>query len=95
MLVRGGVEHDLGAHGVEPGPQAVAVADVGEHQLAAHVGPEPLGDVVEVGLVVVEQHQEGGVELGHLAGDLGADRAAGPRDEDPAPGHRGADAASR
>ena len=35
--------------------------------------------VVEVGLVVIEEHEQGRVELGHLAGDLRADRASGAR----------------
>ena len=54
---------------------------------------EVLQRVVEVGLVVVEQHQRGGLELGDLAGDLGADPPAAPGDQHPAPGqqlpHRG------
>ena len=40
------------------------------------------GDVVEMGLVVIEEDQLGGVALGDLAGDLGADRATGAGDQD-------------
>ena len=50
----------------------------------AGVGTEPGRGVVQVGLVVVEQHQPGRLELGDLGGDLGADRAAGAGDERPA-----------
>ena len=54
----------------------VAVADVGEHlHRSARRAPQR---VVEVGLVVVEEHEQRGLERGDLAGDLAADRAAAP-----------------
>src|SRR5690606_10308484 len=59
---------------------AVAVSDVGEVELRRPV--ELPRDVVEVRLVVVEQDETPGLELGHLLRDLGADRATGPGDED-------------
>ena len=39
------------------------------------------GDVVEQGLVAVEEQQATGLVASHLAGDLAADRAAGARHE--------------
>jgi hypothetical protein len=44
------------------------------------------GGVVEMGLVVVEQHQELGVQAGDLPADLRPDRAAGPGHQHPAAG---------
>ena len=60
VLVRGGVEHDVGAEPVGRPRTRVAVADVGEHLLRRHV--EAGGGVVQVGLVVVEEDELGGLE---------------------------------
>ena len=76
VLVRRGVEHDVGPVPAEHVEDHVAVADVGEHLHRRRV--EPSRGVVEVGLVVVEQHEPCGLELRDLTGDLAADRA-GPR----------------
>ena len=90
MLVRGGVEHDVGLQPPHERGDAVAVADVGEVELGRAL--ELTVHVVQVGLVVVEQDQAGGAQLGDLLGDLGADRAAGPGDEHGGARDDGADA---
>ena len=48
------------------------------------------GDVVEMGLVVVEQEDLRRTEAGDLAGDLGSDRPSRAGDEDPLIGQGGA-----
>ena len=83
MLVRSGVEHDVGPQFAHEVGDAAPVADVGEVELRRRA--QLAVDVVEVGLVVIEQHQAPGAEVGHLLGDLRADRPAGAGDE-----HRGA-----
>ena len=72
VLVRGGVEDDVGAESVEHLEEHVAVADVDQHLLGLHV--EDRRGVVEVGLVAVEEHDAGRVEAGDLPSDLAADR---------------------
>ena len=91
MLVRSGVEHDLGPVLLERPEHPLPLPDVDEQRAVR--GGERGGDVVQVGLVVVEQQQSRRIELGDLPGDLRADRAAGPRDEHPAPTEQLADRA--
>ena len=67
VLVGGGVEDDLGPRGVEHGLAGRRGRGCRRAQLAATSGPSRWRDVVQVGLVVVEQHQAGRVELGDLA----------------------------
>ena len=55
VLVRGRVEDDLGAHVGEHRFDHRGVTDVGERHL--RVAPERLDRVVEVGLVVIEEHE--------------------------------------
>ena len=85
MLVGGGVEHHVRSVLVEHGVHLATVADVGQH-LDDDVVAKFAGDVVEVGLVVVEQDQPLGIAGEHLAGDLGADRTAGAGDQHPPTG---------
>ena len=77
MLVRGGVEHDLGSLGGEDDVERGDVADVAQRD--ARPAGHALQRVVQVGLVVVEEHQRRGLERRDLADDLGADPAAAAR----------------
>ena len=79
MLVRRGVEHDIGPVPAEHVEDHVAVANVGEHLHRRRV--EPRRGVVEMGLVVVEEHEPCGLELRDLPRDLRADRT-GAGDQD-------------
>ena len=82
VLVRGGVEHDLGAARVRRRrrpPRRRGCRRARSRPTSA--GLEGLDRVVEVGLVVVEQHQARGLELRDLPGDLRADPAAAAGDE--------------
>ncbi len=74
VLVRSRVEDDLGTNMCEQRVECRRVADVAQCELSGSV--EFLHQVVQVGLVVVEQHQARGRELGHLPRDLGTDPAA-------------------
>ena len=84
MLERGGVEHHVGTVVGEDLVEGLDVADVAEH----HVGgvEQPLvvdGQLgaVQPGLVAVQHDELLGSEAVHLAGQLGADGAAGPGHE--------------
>ena len=78
VLVRGGVEHDVGLVAFEDLAQPALVADVGEDRLGL---VERRHDLEEEAVVAVEQEQAGGAVLRDLAGDLAADRTAGAGDE--------------
>ena len=85
VLQRGGVEDDVRLNGLHDLEHALGVADVGEDEVVAAeqalaVDAELHG--VDAGLVAVEDADEGRVVAVHLAGQLGADRAAGAGDED-------------
>ena len=93
MLVGRGVEDDLRPQPLEHRLQPVAITDVGEHELEVdRVGGRLGGDLVEVGLVVVEEDEQGRLVRGDLGGDLGPDRSTGTGDQDPAGRDRGQDA---
>ena len=79
VLVRGGVEHDVGLVPLEDLAQPALVADVGEDRLGL---VERRHDLEEEAVVAVEQEQARRAVLRDLAGDLAADRAAGAGDED-------------
>jgi hypothetical protein len=79
VLVRRGVEDHLRPVQLEAAQHTVAVADVHQDHLVPRA--QTGGHVVQVGLVVVEQHQRGRVERRDLAGDLGTDRPAGAGDQ--------------
>ncbi len=85
MLVRGGVEDDLGTVARERRLDALVVADVAHdrvHRVRGALRDDLVVDEVQAVLGVVEQHELGGPELRHLAHEFGADRAAGAGDED-------------
>ena len=74
MLVRGGVEHDVGLVALEDLAQAALVADVGEDRLGL---VERRDDLEEQAVVAVEEQQARRAVLRDLAGDLAADRSTG------------------
>ena len=79
VLVRSRVEHQLWSH---PGEQRVdgrRVANVAQCELSGRV--DFLQRVVQVGLVVIEEHQSRGGELGNLPGDLRTDPSPAASDE--------------
>ena len=82
VLVGRGVEHDLRPVAVEQVVEERGVADVAQQldDRSLDAGRH----LVEVGLVVVDEDERAGPQVRHLAGDLGADRAARTRDEDAA-----------
>ena len=85
MLEGGGVEDDVGLGGGEDVVDAVGVADVGEDEFVgveqgAAVDAELGG--VQAGFVAVEQVDAAGVVAVDLAGEFGADGAAGAGDQD-------------
>ena len=79
MLVRRGMEHDLGPVVLEDllDPGGVAEVRKAENDRV----PDPGGRIVEMSLVMVEQHQLGGLTSGDLPCDLGTDRTAPPGDQ--------------
>ena len=84
MLVRGGVEDDARPVAVEHLPQLGPVAHVPEHRDAgreAALGDELALDLEERRLGLVDQDQALAADVGDLAAKLGADGAAGARDE--------------
>ena len=76
VLVRGGVEDDLGSKRGGRSRTARRVADVGEHLLRLHV--ENGGGVVQVRLVVVEQDERAGSRLATWRAISRADRPPAP-----------------
>ena len=74
VLVRGGVEHDVGLVALEHFAQPALVADVGEDRLGL---VERRHHLEQQAVVAVEQEQAGGAVLRDLAGDLAADRSTG------------------
>src|SRR6266568_4767710 len=87
VLVGGGVEHVVRPARLEDLLEPIRVGnarergdDVGGGASLAHLA----GDEVQRALRPLEQHDAAGTEAGDLTGQLGADRAAGARDEDAA-----------
>ncbi len=80
MLVGGGVEDDLRPVLLEDPVDLLLVGDVGQHGLGVVQALE--GELVQQRLVAVEEDEPLRLVLGHLAGDLAADRAAGAGDDD-------------
>ena len=88
------MEDDVGLEALHHLEHPVRLLAVGEHRLDAgevalldHLAV----DLEEVVLGVVEHHQQARLDLGDLAAELGADRAAGAGDEDDAVAQVGAD----
>ena len=85
MLVGGGMEDDLRPVAAEDHVEQAHVLDLAEHRhgIGDLVFMEQFHlDGVEVFLAAVEQDQPGRGEADDLAAQFGADRAAGPGDED-------------
>ena len=81
VLVGRGVEDDLRPVLLEDLVDLLFVRDIGQHGLRVVQSLE--GELVQQRLVAVERARAGfGSVLGHLAGDLAADRAAGTSDDD-------------
>ncbi len=82
MLVRRGVEDDVGPFPPEDRAHDALIADVGQdlHDVAV---VDARGGVEQVGLVPIEDDQALRLERRHLARDLRSDRAAPTGDQDP------------
>ena len=84
VFVGGRMKHHFGPVALEDLEQRSPVRDV--HQgLLARTGNGG-GGVVQMGLVVIEEHQEFGVHGGDLTAQLGADRATRAGDQNPVAG---------
>ena len=84
VLVRRGVEHQVGTRAREQGVERRLVGEVEQHGLDRQrrvVVAQPGLDAVQVRFALVEQEQALGRAAGDLAAELGADAAAGAGDE--------------
>src|SRR5581483_9209051 len=94
VLVRGGVEDDIGLHLREDRVQAALVGDIADDGMdgggqAAIV--QAVDHRVEVVLVALVEHQLRGIERGDLRAQLGANRSASAGDEHASTGEQRAD----
>ena len=87
VLVGGGMEHVVGPARLEDFLEAIGVGDARERRDDLHAGAglaHLAVDEVQRALGPLEQDDAAGTETGDLAGQLGADRAAGTGDQDAA-----------
>ena len=95
MLVRGGVEDSVGLILLEDPGDPVGITDIGDDGREGDLREELtelVGDLEDLILRVVKQHEQRRLEGGDLPADLRANRPAGPGDEYDLPGHDAPDA---